>query len=125
MKRLTVALVALTICAGCATYRGSKVLSLYSPADLLKQIKKGESTQQDVEDLLGEPLRTEIHDGKLTWYYGCAQDSFVPFPVTVGHAALWVEFEDETVSRVEYRGKITVREKTDSGKETSESPSSD
>ncbi len=40
------------------------------PVNSVSQIRMGETTKDDVEQLFGTPWRTGIEDGKETWTYG-------------------------------------------------------
>ncbi len=50
--------------AGCATV-GQEFAS-----DNVDQIRVGETTQGDIQELFGDPWRTGLEDGKRTWSYG-------------------------------------------------------
>ncbi|WP_166256595.1 outer membrane protein assembly factor BamE domain-containing protein [Marinobacter salicampi] len=40
------------------------------PTRDIDQIKIGETTRADIEQMFGEPWRTGLEDGKRTWTYG-------------------------------------------------------
>ncbi|MDI9243871.1 outer membrane protein assembly factor BamE [Marinobacter sp. CHS3-4] len=50
--------------AGCATV--GKDFATHN----VDQIKIGETTRNDIQEMFGEPWRTGIEDGKRTWTYG-------------------------------------------------------
>lgn len=54
----------LVLVAGCATV--GKDFATHN----VDQIKAGETTRSDIQEMFGEPWRTGIEDGKRTWTYG-------------------------------------------------------
>jgi len=55
---------ALLALAGCAT------VGREFPVGPVKMIKIGETTQEEIRQMFGEPWRTGIEDGRKTWTYG-------------------------------------------------------
>ena len=51
--------------AGCAT------IGREFPVDRISRIEVGETTREEMEHLFGQPWRTGIEDGDLTWTYAC------------------------------------------------------
>ena len=54
----------LVLGAGCATV--GKDFATHNVDD----IKVGETTRSDIQEMFGEPWRTGVEDGKRTWTYG-------------------------------------------------------
>lgn len=54
----------LALGAGCATV--GKDFATHN----VDQIKVGETTRSDIQEMFGEPWRTGVEDGKRTWTYG-------------------------------------------------------
>lgn len=66
MRLIQVALMTflLALGAGCATV--GKDFATHN----VDQIRIGETTRQDIQQMFGEPWRTGVEDGKRTWSYG-------------------------------------------------------
>jgi len=62
-KLMLMALVLATV-AGCAT------VGQDFPTHNVDQIRIGETTRSDIQEMFGEPWRTGVEDGKRTWTYG-------------------------------------------------------
>jgi outer membrane protein assembly factor BamE (lipoprotein component of BamABCDE complex) len=63
--RLAVAFAAFAaVAGGCAT------VGHEFPSSGVSQIRMGQTTQQQVKELFGEPWRTGVEDGRPTWTYG-------------------------------------------------------
>jgi len=58
------ALLAVPLVPGCAT------IGYDFPVAPVQQIVIGQTTQQDVQRLFGNPWRTGLEDGRTTWTYG-------------------------------------------------------
>jgi SmpA / OmlA family len=56
--------VSLLILVGCAT------VGREFPVGPVATLKVGQTTQQEVRQLFGEPWRTGVEDGRKTWTYG-------------------------------------------------------
>lgn len=55
---------AAAVAGGCAT------VGHEFPSSGVAQIRMGQTTQQQVKELFGEPWRTGVEDGRPTWTYG-------------------------------------------------------
>lgn len=98
MNRITKALMALFISggllAGCATV--GQDFATHN----VEEIKIGETTRDDIQEMFGDPWRTGVEDGKRTWSYGKYRYSLFDDAETTD---LVVRFnEDGTVSSYVY-----------------------
>lgn len=62
--KLTILAAALATLVGCATV--GRDFATHN----VDQIKIGETTRAEIQEMFGEPWRTGIEDGKRTWTYG-------------------------------------------------------
>lgn len=62
--KLGVLAVALVLFAGCATV--GQDFATHN----VDQIRLGETTRAEIQEMFGEPWRTGLKDGKRTWTYG-------------------------------------------------------
>lgn len=53
-----------------ATLAGCATVGHDFPTHNIDQIRIGETTRSDIQEMFGEPWRTGIEDGKRTWTYG-------------------------------------------------------
>lgn len=62
--KLTLVAAALAVLVGCATV--GRDFATHN----VDQIKIGETTRAEIQEMFGEPWRTGIEDGRRTWTYG-------------------------------------------------------
>ncbi len=72
MKAPRTSLVGLAVaCAFTAAFAGGcATVGHEFPSSGVAQIRMGQTTQQQVKELFGEPWRTGVEDGRPTWTYG-------------------------------------------------------
>ncbi len=61
---------AVAIAAVAAVAGGCATVGHEFPSSGVAQIRMGQTTQQQVKELFGEPWRTGVEDGRPTWTYG-------------------------------------------------------
>ncbi|MBA4377888.1 MAG: hypothetical protein C0395_04435 [Gemmatimonas sp.] len=69
-RRSAVALAAVAFVAVAAFAGGCATVGHEFPSSGVTQIRMGQTTQQQVKELFGEPWRTGVEDGRPTWTYG-------------------------------------------------------
>lgn len=110
VRGVLVALAASALLAGCIT------VGAEFPHAAISQLEPGKTTQSDVRDIFGDPIRVGVDDGQLEWSYANYRASL--FGAFEGRD-LVIKFDQETNRVASYSYHTTHTADEDMGKHMS------